>query len=87
MHHNLCKIMMHWFPLQALQALKWLFENKEITVKLVDKRGCCFSLGERRYTREGLRQITNPDYYLALTTNPLEMMTTQLTDFFIYSKG
>ncbi len=57
-----------------------------IIVKPADKGGAVVVWGREQYIQEGLRKLTNPEYYLALTANPLESMTIQLTNFLSTAK-
>lgn len=53
-------------PKHHNQTLKQLSENKESIVKLTENGGAVV-WGRDQYIWERLRQLTNPDFYLALT--------------------
>ncbi len=55
-------------------------------MKLADKGGAVVVWGREQYIQEGLRQLANPEYYLALTAYPLESMMIQLTNLLSTAK-
>ena len=51
---------------QELVALNTLKNNKSIIIKPADKGGAIVVMSKESYLKEGLRQLTNPDYYTEL---------------------
>lgn len=60
------------------EALKWLQNNEEIVIRQANKGGATIVWGIEAYSQEALRQLTNTNYYMSLSTNPMPQVRHQL---------
>ena len=71
---------------QENEAIKWLADNDNLIIRNADKGGAVIVWGREKYEQEAYRQLHNTDYYLPLTSNPLEEIKEELGTILEHAK-